>query len=409
MVTTAGKRTARIKLQIDAATVDALEPAGKSYIAWDDRLTGFGVRVLPTGTKSYILNYRPGGGRKAPNRRVVLGRCEKITPDEARRMAGDMLARIAAGEDPAGERARARAMPTLAEAFEAYMAAGTHRKASTVARYRGTVRRYLSDWLDRPLDAITCGDVEDRFRRLSGEAGWKAANSTISLLRSVYRRPCADIDGLQNPVDRWRATGGRYNRPVRRRIGAPAEILPRWRVGIERGVRNPVSRDALRFGLYSGMRRNEVMTLRWDRVDMAALTFRVDDPGRGGPLELPVTRQLAAILEHRLAESERFPERCRVWVFPSDRGPSGYINNLQYLNARIGEEGGARFWFDGLRTCFLEVAENDLTLPRALTRRLVTHTRPFLGIGEADAGWTMDQLREGAQRTADRIDELSSA
>ena len=259
MVTTAGKRTARIKRQIDAATVDALEPAGKSYIAWDDRLTGFGVRVLPTGTKSYILNYRPGGGRKAPNRRMVLGRCEKITPDEARRMAGGMLARIAAGEDPAGERARARAMPTLAEAFEAYMAAGTHRKASTVARYRGTVRRYLSDWLDRPLDGIASGDVGARFNRLSDEAGWKAANGAISLLRSVYRPYCTDIDGLQNPVDRWRATGGRYNRPVRRRIGAPAEVLPRWRVGIERGVRNPVSRDGLSFELYSGMRRNEVM------------------------------------------------------------------------------------------------------------------------------------------------------
>ena len=198
-------------------------------------------------------------------------------------MAGDMLARIAAGEDPAGERARARAMPTLAEAFEAYMAAGTHRKASTVARYRDTVRRYLSDWLDRPLDSITGGDVEDRFNRLSSEAGWKAANGAISLLRSVYRPYCADIDGLQNPVDRWRAAGGRYHRPVRRRIGAPAEILPRWRGGIERGVRNPVSRDALSFGLYSGMRRNEVTTLRWERVDLAALTFRVDDPGRGGP------------------------------------------------------------------------------------------------------------------------------
>ena len=403
-----GKRTARIKRPITGTTVEALEPAEKSYIAWDDRLTGFGVRVLPTGTKSFILNYRPGGGgRKAPNRRIVLGRCEKTTAGEARRMAEETLARVAAGEDPAAERARARVVPTLAEAFESYMEAGSHRKASTVAQYRNLVRCYLSDWLSRPLDAITEGDVETRFRRLSGEAGWKAANSAISLLRAVCRQPCAEIGGLQNPVDRWRTDGGRYNRPVSRRIPPPAEVLPRWRVGIERGVRNPVSRDALHFGLYSGMRRSEVIQLRWERVDMAALTFRVDDPGREAPLELPIARQLGAILERRLALRERGPERTRPWVFPSDRGPSGRIASIQHLNARIGEEGGARFWFDALRTCFLAVAEDELMLPRSLTRRLVTHSRPFRGVGSADADWTIEELRESAQRIADRIDELA--
>ena len=134
-----GKRTARIKVAVAGNTVDALDPAASSYIAWDDTLTGFGVRVLPSGTKSYILNYRPGGGRKAPNRRIVLGRCERIGPDEARRMAMAMLARIAAGEDPAAERAHARAMravPTLREALEAYLAAAPRPQSGKAALYR---------------------------------------------------------------------------------------------------------------------------------------------------------------------------------------------------------------------------------------------------------------------------------
>ena len=80
---------------------------------------------MPSGTKSFILNYRPGpGGRKAPNRRIVIGRCGAITPDQARRMAQEMLGRVAAGDDPAAERARARAMPTLRQAFEEYLSAG---------------------------------------------------------------------------------------------------------------------------------------------------------------------------------------------------------------------------------------------------------------------------------------------
>ena len=107
MSTLTGKRTASRKAHITKRSVDALQPGEKPYIAWDDRLTGFGVRVLPSATKSFILNYRPGpGGRKAPNRRIVLGRCGIITPDQARRMAHEMLGRIAAGQDPAAERAR---------------------------------------------------------------------------------------------------------------------------------------------------------------------------------------------------------------------------------------------------------------------------------------------------------------
>ena len=53
-----------------------------------------------------------------------------------------------------------------------------------------------------------------------------------SLLRSIYRRPCVDHDGLRNPVDLWLAGGGRFHRKARRKISAPAEVLPCWRAGI---------------------------------------------------------------------------------------------------------------------------------------------------------------------------------
>ncbi len=57
-------------------------------------------------------------------------------------------------------------------------------------------------------------------------------------------------------------------------------MLPCWRAGIEAEVNNPAIRDALWFGLYTGMRRDEVLTLRWERVDMEALTFRVEETKR---------------------------------------------------------------------------------------------------------------------------------
>ena len=410
MSTQSAKRTANLKLTLSKRAVDALKPADKPWIAWDDKLTGFGVRVQPSGTRSYIVNYRAGdGGRKAANRRIVVGRHGRITPEQARRNAQEILGRVAVGEDPAGDRARTRAMPTLREAFEGYLAVGPERRKSTVDCYRNTVYRDLGPWLDRSLDTISRKDVELCFNRLTREAGWVQANNAVKMLRALYRRQCIDFEGLHNPVDQWRAAGGRPNRPRRRRIPPPTEVLPRWHKGIETAVRNPVGRDAFRFGLYTGMRRDEVLGLRWEQVNLEAMTLRVEETKTGEPLELPVTRQLAAILERRLSERERFPEHARSWVFPSETSRSGRLNSMQHLNARIGEAGGAKFWFHAFRNCFITVANRNLMLPNSLTKRLVNHARPSDVTEGYAADWTMEQLRESAQRIADRIDEIIQA
>ena len=121
MSTTTGKRTAKVKLTLTKRTVENLQPADKPWIARDDRLIGFGVRVQPSGSKAFVVNYRTGsGGRRARNRRVAIGRCDRLAPEEARRLAQELLGRVARGDDPAQERAESRGMPTLREAFEEY-------------------------------------------------------------------------------------------------------------------------------------------------------------------------------------------------------------------------------------------------------------------------------------------------
>ena len=116
MPATSGKRTAKLRTTLTKRVIDALEPTDKPWIGWDDKLTGFGVRIHPSGTKAFIVNYRIGdGGRKAPNKRVVIGRYGKTTPDQARRLARKLLGQVAGGDDPAYERAMARAMPSLGD------------------------------------------------------------------------------------------------------------------------------------------------------------------------------------------------------------------------------------------------------------------------------------------------------
>lgn len=162
------------------------------------------------------------------------------------------------------------------------------------------------------------------------------ANQCLSFLRSVYRRPCVDYEGLRNPVEQWLGGGGRYHRKSRKRISSPAEVLPCWRKGIDATVGNPVHRDVFLFGLYTGMRRGEIMPLRWERVDMDARLFRVEETKTGVPLELPVTRQLGEILVRRRTSRDAVPEELRGWVFPSPSSASGHVGELQAHYEAIG-------------------------------------------------------------------------
>ena len=77
-------------------------------------------------------------------------------------------------------------------------------------------------------------------------------------------------------------------------------MLPRRNRGIEKGACNPVARDAFR--LYTGMRRAAVFGLEWTRIDLSAMRLRVGDTKTDEPPEFPIARQLAAILECRLAD-----------------------------------------------------------------------------------------------------------
>ncbi|MDE0371468.1 MAG: Arm DNA-binding domain-containing protein, partial [Rhodospirillales bacterium] len=68
---------------ISRRSVDALKVA-RDTVFWDSELSGFGVRVYPSGSKVYVVQTRAGGG---PAKRVTVGRHGVVTAVEARRRA----------------------------------------------------------------------------------------------------------------------------------------------------------------------------------------------------------------------------------------------------------------------------------------------------------------------------------
>ena len=243
------------KSALTGEVVSRAEPLGAPYVIWDDRLTGFGVRVSPGGTKAFFVQYRTGEGRRTDrNRKLTLGRYPGLSPGAARKQAQALLGRARDGRDPSRERALARGLPHVGEAVEAWL--GTRNvKDVSLRMYRRSAEVWLKGWLGRRLDQVTREDVARRFAEVTERHGRVKANLGLFVLGGAYRRCVVDHPGLRNPVERWKHAGGRAHRLERRRIEHPAVVLPAWERGIREGLRRAELRDFFHFGLYTGMRR----------------------------------------------------------------------------------------------------------------------------------------------------------
>ena len=397
-----GKRVAARKCALTAEVVSRAEPLGEPYVIWDDRLTGFGVRVSPGGAKSFFVQFRTGEGRRTDrNRKLTLGRYPGMSPGAARKQAQALLGRARDGRDPSRERAVARGLPRVGEAVEAWLGTRNVSDAS-LQLYRRSAEVWLKGWLGRRLDDVTREDVAGRFAEVTERHGRVKANLGLFVLGGTYRRSVVDHPGLRNPVERWKHAGGRAHQLKRRRIEHPAVLLPAWERGLREGVRRAEVRDYFRCGLYTGMRRGEVLALRWDQVSLEEGRFFVDETKTGEPVELPVTRQLRMLLARR---SEARTTGA-AWVFSSPANPEQPLSRPDSYYRAITRIGGKPFWFHALHNCFVTVATHELKLPESLVKRLVNHrARGDVTQGYATQ-WTLEQLREPAQRIADRIDSL---
>ena len=132
-------------VRITKRFVDGLKTTGADYFAWDDTVTGFGIRVQASGAASYVVKYSAGSGRGAPTRRMTLARLGAVTPDEARDLARKVLGSVAHGEDPAAQKAEDRRAETLAELAATFLTehVAVKRKPSTAALYRYVLERLV--------------------------------------------------------------------------------------------------------------------------------------------------------------------------------------------------------------------------------------------------------------------------
>ncbi len=280
-------------LKLTKKSVDGLEPGPRPYIVRDAELKGFAVRVGTTG-KSWAVCYRPApGGRSVRERVVTLGSTTTLTPDQARRAAADMLARVRLGADPAEEKTKSRKAMTVAELIDRFDAdhvavrvkpktAETHRYAlAELKQAHGNIKaekltrshlaalhsqsasrpysanRALAVWAKLYSWGASTGNVPEGKNPTRGIAKYKESSrerflSTAELARIGEALTDAEIDGLP-----WR--GADPSGPKARHLARPENRIIRF---------DPAAVAALRLLILTGCRLREILNLQWHEVDM---------------------------------------------------------------------------------------------------------------------------------------------
>jgi len=168
-------------------TVDATPRPGR-YIVWDTELKGFALRVAASGTKTYILRYRPRGtGRAGPRRFMVLGRHGVLTPDEARAQAKTFLGAVAAGQDPAKERSQTNLAMPIAKLADFFINQHVKpkRKERTAAGYAAILHNYfVPKYGNRAADQVTTAEISRLHLSLRDRP--YQANRLVAVIASMY-------------------------------------------------------------------------------------------------------------------------------------------------------------------------------------------------------------------------------
>ena len=134
------------KVKLTKRTVEAVTVKPNRYTIFDNVVPGFGLRVYPSGKKSWVFEYRPGeGGRRIAKKRITIGNTSDFTPDKARKLADDLRSRVKTGSDPQGEKGLDRKAVTVEELAAEFLAShvGKKRKPSTAAHYSDIIKRLI--------------------------------------------------------------------------------------------------------------------------------------------------------------------------------------------------------------------------------------------------------------------------
>jgi integrase len=333
--------------KITKRTVDTLQPdKDRDVFAWDGELRGFGVRVKPSGVKTFLIQYRNVEGR---TRRLVLGQYGALTPENARDLAREKLAGVAKGEDPSAERHAVRAGMSVSEVCDWYLEEaeanrilGRNRrpiKASTLKMDRSRIETHIKPLLGaRLVSGLTLRDIEGMQAdiaagksargRKAGRGGKSTGGSgvasrTVGTLRGLLGHAARLNIVAKNPAMGVRQLA--VERRQRRLSDDELRHLGQVMRSLAAEGEHPTGLAAIRLMLLSGLRRMEVLGLERIWVNRRDHCVHFPDTKSGAQIRVLGEAAMACVEAARGREGSPF-------VFPADWGDGHFVGVVRVLD-----------------------------------------------------------------------------
>lgn len=389
------KITRLTKPEIDKAAHKADGPANQ--FLWETSTPGFGVQLLPSGRKSFVVSAQLGENGKVIRRKIGdASHLDATTITEARKSANKWLTDIRDGFDPAKQ--KRAAAKTIREAVAEYAEDNRKRlKPGSLKAYDEQLPLWLGDvvkrfgndylelesWLERPVFSLRLSEIRERHAAI-GHRHAHTANQVMRGLRAVLNDQLrkkaeeqydetSELIIPQNPVSlalhkRW------FPERPRRRVLREKEIRQLLTL-LDAWEGNKLYPSYVRLQLWTGLRVGEVASLRWDYVE----SDRIVIPNTKNDVEheVPIVGQVAAELDYLRAQNEWYAHSraATEWLFPS-HSASGRLTAEQYpLEAVQAGWTGKRFRAHDLRRTFRSVAM-ELGASDRLADILMNHKIP---------------------------------
>jgi integrase len=276
------------KTYVDRAKYEGIN--GSRDVRWDSELPGFGVRIYPSGRKSFVFSYRAAGRKRL----ITVGGVGSLTVQQAKLKAKQSSVQVIEGKDPLELRSAASAGQTMGDLAKMFIQrhAIPHKKSWDEDDRR--LNKYvLPHWKSRKAKSISTADVAWLHSRI-GEHSHYEANRTIALLSKMF-----ELARKWYMVDATAANPARgidkFKEKKRDRWVTPEE-LPALAKAIDE-EHNLYAKAAIWLYLFTGLRKSEVLTLEWTFVDFERRELCLPDTKAGRPHYLPLSVPALQLLE----------------------------------------------------------------------------------------------------------------